>query len=141
MTLEQYQRASLATFAFREASHTGSLNCMKAVCYVMQNRQRAGWGDGSWINILENSDQFSGHEGRTYPKIDVQNRLFQLLLRDIDDVYYVAGDDETRATVDKALYYHFVTFPIREWFVENIIRQPSAHRRGATIGSSLKLFD
>lgn len=135
MTLEQFQRAMVVRFAVDEATHTGSLACMKGICYVLRNRIKSGWYDGSWIMAVERSFEVAGHELQERPKLDINNRLFQLLVRDIDDVFYSSGEDETAAVVGDCLYYHFIDRPVRQWFVENIIRDPQNHPRRAHIGS------
>lgn len=135
MTLDQFQRASIVRFGFNEASHTGSLACMKGVCYVLRNRIRSGWYDGSWIAAIEHGFEVAGDEPKTPPMLDINNRLFQLLLRDVDEIYYGTGEDETQLVVDDCLYYHFIDRPVREWFAENIVRDWRNHPRRAHIGS------
>lgn len=137
MTFNQFERALLVKFAHDEAVHTGSLASMKAVCYVIRNRVRAGWFDGSWTNNLQSAWEVAGND-RPFdgpPKLDVQNRLFQLLLRDIDDIFFAASEDETQIVVGECLYYHFIDRPVREWFVERVIRETEAHPRRAHVGS------
>jgi hypothetical protein len=52
MNFSSFERAQVAGFAYREARHTGSMDCMRAVCFVLRNRVKAAWGDGSWLNII-----------------------------------------------------------------------------------------
>ena len=140
MTLDQLQRARVVFFAHEQAAATGSLAAMKAVCYVVRNRVRAGWHDGSWIDVIEHHPEVAGNERQDPPLLDVYNRSFQMLTQAIDDIYYAAGGDETERATGEALYYQFMDRPLRGWFTENIIRHPAEHPLRATIGSMV-LFD
>lgn len=142
MNLSTFERAQVAAFAFREASHTGSLDCMKAVCYVLRNRIKAGWGDGSWLNILASHPHVAGNEPAEPREMKPSDRLLQLLVRDIDDIYLqqeyddnlrrvVCGDDPPKTA---ALYYAFVNRPIRPWFAENIVRMNQDHPHSGNVG-------
>src|SRR5208282_1931638 len=167
MNLATFERARLAAFVYDQARHTGSLDCMKAVAYVMRNRVQSGWGDGSWLSVLELAASVAGNEPpesnsglrdsrlgtlvqpsafSANPSID---RLLQLIVRDIDDIYLDQdhfGDNPTERLVcgDKppksgALYYSFVDRDPRTWFIENIVRQPLEHPQTGTLGT-LMLF-
>lgn len=140
MTLDQLQRAQLVLFAYQEAASTGSLHAMKAVCYVIRNRVRAGWHDGNWIDAVQRADEAAGNLPQPAQKIDVYSRFFQMLLQGIDDIYYGVTGDETESVVSKALYYQFVDRPLRPEFVEEILRHPESHPRRAHIGTMV-LFD
>jgi hypothetical protein len=140
MTLDQLQRAQLVVFAFQEAIATGTLDAMKAVCYVIRNRVRAGWHDGSWLDVMEHADEVSGNEPIPRTKIDVYSRVFQMLMQSVDDIYYASADDNAQKVVDKALYYQFMDKPLRPWFNEAILRNPASHPRRAHIGPMV-LFD
>jgi hypothetical protein len=50
MNLATFERAQIAGWAYRRARHTGSVDCMKSLCYVIRNRVMAGWGDGTWLS-------------------------------------------------------------------------------------------
>jgi hypothetical protein len=52
VNFSSFERAQVAGFAYREARHTGSMDCMRAVCFVLRNRVKAAWGDGSWLGII-----------------------------------------------------------------------------------------
>jgi len=162
MNLATFERARLAAFVYDQARHTGSLDCMKAVAYVMRNRVQSGWGDGSWLSVLQMAPSVAGNEPasgvedamcRTQPSAFSANpsidRLLQLIVRDIDDIYLDQdhfGDNPTERLVcgDKppksgALYYSFVDRDPRTWFIENIVRQPLEHPQTGTLGT-LMLF-
>lgn len=121
---------------------------MRAVCFVVRNRRMAGWGDGTWLSILESAhhvaakfnysigDQIS--DGK--PALS-QDRLLQLIVRDVDDIYLGQEpfDDRVRQVVcadpkKPVLYYSFVNATPRPWFVENIVRQPGDHPQVGNIG-------
>jgi len=135
MTLDQLQRAHVLIYAHGQAAHTGSLPAMKAVCYIIRNRVRAGWHDGSWIDAIEHADEVAGNAPGPRPRIDVYNRTFQMLMQWIDEMYYSSSSEEMETTVDKALYFQFMDRPLRPWFTDNILRQPKAHPRKVQIGS------
>lgn len=125
----------LVKFAYEEGLHTGSLACMKAICYIIRNRVRAGWLDGSWTTVIQRAGDVAGNDPAVRPALDPQNRLFQLLLRDVDDIFFASSEDETQQVVGECLFYHFIDRPAREWFVSNIIRETEAHPRRAHVGT------
>lgn len=135
MTLDQLQRAQLLLFAHQEAACTGSLDAMKAVCYVIRNRVRAGWHDGNWIDVMENAHKVAGNQLDPRMHIDPYSRILQMLMQNVDDIYYSSASDAVEAAVDKSLYYQFADRPMRAWFAENIIRHPEAHARRTHIGT------
>lgn len=142
MTIDQLQRAMLLLFAYDEASFTGSLQSMKAVCYVVRNRVRAGWHDGAWIDVIQNAGEVSGNNPANgdATRIDVYSHPFQVLMQSVDDIYYASSSDDTERVVDKALYYQFVDKPLRSWFTENILRKPENHPRVAHL-ATMVLFN
>jgi hypothetical protein len=145
VNLATFERAQVAAFAYCEARHTGSVDCMKAVCYVLRNRVKAGWGDGSWLSVIDSAVMVSGHSLtlEEVPIASASDRLLQLIVRDVDDIYLGQdrSDDPTRIVVcgddppkNSALYYAFVDRDIRNWFVLNIIKQPADHAHIGNIG-------
>ena len=141
MNISTFERAQVAGFAYRQARHTGSLDCMKAICYVLRNRVKAGWGDGSWLSVLAAQDHAEGNVSEApAPPLDAADRLLQLLLRDIDDLYLGTSEDDTKTVVNKALYYQFVDQVPVQWFIEHIVRDPANHPRKAQVGPIL-LFE
>lgn len=156
MNLATFERAQVAAFAYCEARHTGNLECMKGVCYVLRNRVKAGWGDGTWLSVMERAGDVSAHgenggllryrwTGQKNEEIaSASDRLLQLILRDIDDIYLGQDriDDSTRMVVcgddppkTSALYYAFVDRDIRAWFGLNIISHPQDHSQIGNIGT------
>lgn len=165
MNLDTLQRAHLVDFCYAEARHTGSLDCMKAVAYVLRNRLRLGWGDGTWQRLINSAPAHAGNDGtmegmRSKPGLSIANagliepdlndRLLQMLARDIDDLYLGTSMDDIRRVVEgtvapegsgsaakpaPALYYQFIDLPVRAWFVDNIVRDHQNHPRIGQVGS------
>lgn len=134
MTLDQFQKATIVRYAYDEASDTGSLACMRAICYALRNRVAAGWHDGSWIAAVEAAPAVSGNDQTPRPILDISNRLFQMMLREVDDIFYGQSADETSKVVQGCLYFHRIDKPARPWFVENIVRDPQNHPRRGHVG-------
>ena len=141
MNLATFERAQLAAFAYRQARGTGSLDCMKCICYVLRNRVKAGWGDGSWLSVLEGAPLV---DGNVYlPEHPVlfaaQDRMLQMLLREIDDIYLEGGmkihADDTWTVVQDALYYQFADRDPNPWFLEHILRDTKNHPRIGQVGT------
>jgi hypothetical protein len=136
-----FERAQVASFAYRGARHTGSLDAMKAIVYVLRNRKLAGWGDGSWLWLLSHSENCAGNPSSEFVvSVEAHDRLLQLLVRDIDDIYLGTADDLTRTVVQDALYYHFIDKTPTDWLIANIVRQPEEHPMIGVIGASLYLY-
>lgn len=135
-----FERAELAAFAYRQAKHTGNIDCVKAICYVMRNRVNAGWGDGSFMSVINHHGLSAGEEQqRNEIELDLDDRLLQMILRDIDDIYLGQGNDLVKPVVADALYFHFIDKPLRQWFVEHILHDPANHPGIAAIGL-MRLF-
>lgn len=134
MNFAHFERAQVAKFAYREARSTGSLDCMKAVCYVLRNRVRAGWGDGTWLHVMENHHKVEGNILDGWAELDAQDRLLQMIVRDIDEIYAGTSSDDTSRVVQDALYWQFIDKPARPWFVHTIVRDPNNHPRIGQVG-------
>ena len=148
MTLTDLQRAALVLFAAREVGPDGSLDQMRAVCHLIGNRVRAGWGDANWLTVIENASSVAGNQSRYADPLDVMDRKLQTLCREIDDIFYGEGADEMGqlcAAIDKdhppLLYWTFIDRPMRPWFEENIVRQPESHRQRAQVGNNMYLYE
>lgn len=143
MNFATFERAQVAAFAYREAIHTGSLDAMRAICFVLRNRVRAGWGDGSWLSVINAHGEVSARtllvDALHLPPSD---RLLQLIVRDVDDIYLGQdrSDDNVRnivCTEEKnkpVLYWSFVGQTPGDWFIENIVRKPADHAHVGNIG-------
>lgn len=121
MNFSAFERAQVAAFAYREGRRTGSIDIMRAVCFVLRNRVRNGWGDGTWLTVLAQSHlTTAGFEPFVPGEIAPVNpapvpeggiigsaitqgfrsddRLLQMIVRDVDDIYYGQErfDDQVR---------------------------------------------
>jgi len=75
-----------------------------------------------------------GNVGTGWLELDTQDRLLQLLVRDIDDIYMGTSEDDTKRVVQDALYYQFIDQPPNPWFVKHIVQDPKEHPRVAQVG-------
>jgi hypothetical protein len=149
MTQKDVDRVMLVRYAVRETGERGSLEQMKAVCYCLRNRVRAGWGD--WIDVIEGADEHGAHTPENDGRIDPNNRAYQRLLRDVDDIYFghrglakSYGDtegggerdleDSLTARDHECLYWAFLDRPMRPEFAETIVRAGAEHPNRATMG-------
>lgn len=145
MTQKDVDRVMLVRYAVREAGERGSLEQMKAICYCLRNRVRAGWGE--WSDVIESADEHNAHEPQK-AWLDVNSRPYQRLLRDVDDIYFgrssmgyssdeaSSGDLESSlSTKDHAcLYWCFTNRPILDHFAATIVRDPQNHANRSTMG-------
>jgi hypothetical protein len=167
MNFASFERAQAAAFAYREGRHTGSLDCLRAVCFILRNRKKSGWGGGSWLSVMEAAGEVAAHE----PEPATGNwqlatdRLLQMIVRDVDDIYLEQEPWEDRVaqvvcgtTVqtmagstgragafginqwNPVLYYSFVDRPPRPWFVENIIQKAQEHPQVGQVGGKMMLY-
>jgi hypothetical protein len=148
MNFAAFERAQVAAFAYREARHTGSLDCMRAVCFVLRNRVKAGWAGASWLKVMAGAAAVAGNVKTDLEfagESDPSDRLLQLIIRDVDDIYLgqESFDDNVRRVVcsddpkKPALYYSFVDRDPRPWFVENVVRKPADHPQIGQIGTMM----
>ena len=159
MNFAAFERAQVAAFAYREARHTGSLDCLRAVCFILRNRVKSAWGDGGWLTMMEGCNRVAAHEEQPAPenapiRSPIDSRLLQMIVRDVDDIYLGQDnfDDHVRQVVcgdagmklgnsdwKPVLYYSFVdrASSLRPWFVENIIRKPLEHAQVGQIGTMM----
>lgn len=165
MNFAAFERAQVAAFAYREARHTGSLDCMRAVCFILRNRVKSAWGNGTWLSVIAASHvtaasfdpwimgETSAKGDEKIPVVSSEDRLLQLIVRDVDDIYLgqdrfddnvrqvVCGDDPSaklgNRTWKPVLYYAFVDQRPRPWFVENIVQRPQDHPHSGQIGKMM----
>jgi hypothetical protein len=153
MNFAAFERAQLAAFAYREARRSGSLDCMRAVCFVLRNRVKSAWGESSWLAVMESAAAVAAHELAPDQEPSNNDRLLQLMVRDVDDIYmgqehfddrvaqvvcdHNPGGRMGQANWKPALYYSFIDRPFRPWFVENIIQKPAEHAQTGQIGKMM----
>lgn len=133
MTLNDLQRAALVLFAAREAGPDGSLAHMKAICYVIRNRRRAGWAE-SWLELIETASDHTAHDVVPEGALSVNDRRLQLLARDVDEIFFDSAEDELTEAVADKLYWAFMNRPINLWFRDHVIRNPENNQHSAQIG-------
>jgi hypothetical protein len=150
VTLNDLQRAALVLFAVREAGAGASVEQMKAICYCMRNRVKAGWHP-DWLTAMEHAQETAGNLPGAPATIDVNDRAFQVLLHDIDDIYFsTAGNskpmmeegpgEQSGETMEEALkeckYWQFLGpgRPVNPWFTENIAGDHENHPCRAQMG-------
>lgn len=140
MTSETYVRAQLATLAWREGYQDGGINNSLAVAFVIKNRVRAGWGD--WLDLIQRHAIWSSRnadELDTTSHPDAREPNFQLLLQQIDGVFDGSMPDKLTVAPKlgdsrPGLYYGKLNNISREWFLENIVRNPESHPRTSQVG-------
>lgn len=147
MTLHDIQRAQLACFAVQESGPRGSLDQMKAIAFCIRNRVRQGWYDGDWLRVLEHADEVRGND--PWPRIPLNgdDRSFQRLIADIDEIYFSRRDwvkdpsntrmPDMEEAIGNACYWLFIHRPATAWFQENILAQPGNHPQHAGMGVML----
>ena len=152
MTQKDVDRVMLVLYAMQEVGQSGSLEQMKAVCYCLRNRVRAGWGD--WKSVLWSAGESSAHLPAEPVEIDINNRAYQRLLRDVDDIYFghsgmsgsygdaVSGaggdlEDSLCAKDHECCYWAFLGMPMKDWFVETIVQDPQNHPNRVSMTSML----
>lgn len=142
MTLNDLQRAELVLFAAREVGPKGSLEQMKAVCYCIRNRVRAGWHDGRWITVMEKAHEEAAHYTEK-SAIDIDSRNLQRLMHDVDDIYYSQntsgdgdgfGSDGLEHSVGTQKFWMFLDRPATDWFITNVVRDMENHPSHAQMG-------
>jgi hypothetical protein len=143
MTLNDIQRAALVLYAARQVGSDGNLEQMKAVCCIIRNRQRAGWGDGNWLTVIEEAPRCGGNDPVDEP-LRLEDRRLQHLARDIDGIFYGHDDDEISRVCGRQkgegqdrppiLYWCFIHRPLRPWFETMIAKDPVNHKMRSQIG-------
>lgn len=123
---------------------------MRACCFVLRNRQRAGWYGGDWVQLLSHHNEYAAvNMPPLFDLPDPNQSAFRLLLQTIDGIFSgTAEDDVTRPNQalmgplvsfgqpasPVALYYGNLSDPnIREWFLESISRNTDKHQLIASI--------
>jgi|SRR5271165_712578 len=116
MNFAAFERAQVAAFAYREARFTGSLACMRAVCFVLRNRVKSSWSGGSWLAVMEQAHLTAATNDleaaelrvpsaeRTSDAGAASDRLLQLMVKDVDDIYLSqeSYDDPVRIVTEGA---------------------------------------
>lgn len=133
---DHFIKAQLALLGWKDGGLEGINGCL-GVCFVIRNRQRAGWYGGNWIDILSHHQDWAADDRQydlTLPQPN--DHTFRTLLQEIDGIF--AGtreDDVTKAQTALsqdfryenaqqtavALYYGRLDDPdLRPWFRESV---------------------
>lgn len=140
MTQKDVDRVMLVRYAAFEAGPRGSLEQMKAICYCLRNRVRAGWGE--WMDVIETADEHRANVPNELIRIDHNSRTYQRLLHDVDDIYFghnsSYGDgptlEDTLCAKERPnFYWLFLDRPMRQWFKDNIAGDKENHPSNATM--------
>jgi len=125
------------------------LEGMLGIAFVYRNRVRAGWESGDWIRVLQNYRNAAATEYPASDEIpDPRTVTFTPLIQTItaimngtatDDItvgknFAYGGGSILSVTPPPALYYGQLNDINREWFLEEISRNPT-HQRIANVGS------
>jgi hypothetical protein len=141
MTQKDVDRVMLVRYAALEAGQRGSLEQMKAICYCLRNRVRAGWGE--WMDVIETADEHRANEPNELVRIDHNGRAYQRLLHEVDDIYFGHssnyGDgrtlEDTLCEKERpCFYWMFLNRPTRQWFKDTIASDKLNHPSNATMG-------
>ena len=141
MTQKDVDRVMLVRYAAFEAGPRGSLEQMKAICYCLRNRVRAGWGE--WMDVIETADEHRGNEANELIRIDHNSRTYQRLLHEVDDIYFGHSStfddgptlEDTLCEKERPCFYWlFLNRPTRQWFKDNIAADKENHPSNATMG-------
>lgn len=139
MTVADFEMALASLLAWREERSNGS-NGMLAVLFVLRNRVKAGWHEGSWTRNIDAHNQFSSisvlGDSQTIAYPDVRDPQFLQILQAVDSVYEGNRVDNLS---NGALYYADLASPGYTkggWFQRNIIEHPDLHPRVATVGTT-----
>jgi hypothetical protein len=135
----------LVRYAVQAVGPRGSLEQMKAICYCLRNRVRAGWGE--WVEVIESAGESLGNEPFERVPLDTSSRAYQRLLYDVDDIYFSHGNMESSEgpTLEDSLcakdhpcfYWMFLNRPMLQSFKDNIASQPKNHPSNVTMGTMM----
>ncbi len=137
MIVADYEKGLAALLAWREERSNG-INGMLGVLFVVRNRAKAGWSQGSWSKIIEAHNQFSSMsvsgDSQTVLYPDPRDPSILSVLQLVDSVY-----DDTRPDnlTGGALYYADIGRGVStdSWFYKHIVQSPD-HPRTAQIGTT-----
>ena len=144
MTLSDFERSILILFLWQQKQlHSYSLNQLLAIATCLRNRVLKGWHGSAWLSVV-NEELSKLTSTVTLP--DPTDPIFSKLLWKIDDLFAGAIKTEQNPVTLKqedstgnALYFCNVGQPINQKFRMDIIQQPEAHPKVASL-ESLWLF-
>lgn len=131
----EFEKSIVALACWREMRGEG-VNAMLAVAFVLRNRAKSGWHNGSIyqnaikLNQISSMSVLGDRNTIKYP--DVRDPDFQTLLHKLDAIY----DDAPDMITSGARYYAVLTDATSGWFFENIVADTVNHPRVAVIGKT-----
>jgi hypothetical protein len=131
VTFENFIKGQLMGVAIREGMRHGGYHNALAVAQVIANRVRAGWEGGDWLRVMVTAPDYMGTIYDLMPTIAPRDISFRTVLQRIDDIYTGIAQD---TMTEGALYYCELHRVNRQWFQENVLSDPAAHPRLATVG-------
>jgi hypothetical protein len=140
MTFENFIKARLVSFVLDETVSDPSIISQLAVAQCLANRVNAGWCGSDWLSVIDSAHEVSGTVYENRATINMRDIQFRDLLRRIDDVYYgsaesMIGVDNGEGETVEPLYYCVGNNINRQWFTDNILSFPDAHRMVAKVGA------
>lgn len=142
MNGSDFLTAQLALKGWQDGRNEGIAG-MKAVCFCIRNRVRAGFYSGDWAAVLSNHQQWSATIEPPSPTIpDPRDPAFRALLQDVTGIF--SGQLEDNITImagsalavapPVALYYGYLDKITSETFLNDISRRFDLHKRVAQVG-------
>lgn len=146
----------LSLFAWREGKRL-SPGCRAAylgIAHIIKNRVESGWINGDWLRLIEDApihgaDDMAAMDWRSMP--DIHDKDFIWLHSMVGMLYDRKLDDQVTAAANtnwtkhqatmlktlprRGLFYCNLQLPIRPWFREKIICNPTEHPRQAEAGT------
>ncbi len=143
MNGSDFLTAQLALKGWQDGRTEGGSG-MRAVCFAIRNRVRAGFYGGDWSQILSHHQEWSATlEPPTTEIPDPREPAFRALLQDVTGIF--SGSLEDNITImpgsalavapPVALYYGFLNQISNPWFLEEISRKFDSHKRVAQVGA------
>lgn len=129
--------------------HMDGLNGMLGISFVIRNRVRSGWWDGSWSDVLTHHRDYSYRVELMDDIIpDTRHHNFNQFLMQVDNIFNGSLDDfitiKQGGDVNQlfksqrppvALYYARLNEITSNSFLNNISRRPDLHPLVAQVGS------
>ena len=140
MTREAFEKSQLFLQSWREAGHLGE-QAMTAIAFALRNRQRAGWENGSWMQIIQHCNRLRYNKVEPNTGLpDLRDPIIHRFLARIDGIY----DGSTPDTFASAIhptegprtgkYWCELDKITDEKFLLVVVRNPGAHPRTSTVG-------
>ena len=141
MTNESFEKALLFLTCWREAGHLGE-PAMTAVAFALRNRQRAGFENGSWSQIIQYSNRLRYNDAAPNPGFpDLRNPVVHRFLARIDSIYDGSAPDTFTSSIHPTegpragKWWCALDGITNEKFLSVIVRNPVSHPKTSTVGS------